>query len=354
MAQSTHEVRNWSCTEAALERIKALQLAPHPQNYELWYRFAEGRNPALMAAVKEALDGPQAISQSDCDRIYAKFLAPLRMADELETVGTGMLGEIDGIMTAINSTLEWQSQPRMQMAAMATHIVDTDDFSGLREIVGALAETAQGIERSNAKLEVHLRDSKREIGLLRQQLATVRNEILTDPLTSLGNRSHFDHAIVDAMRTAAARNADLSLLMIDVDHFKRFNDNYGHLIGDQVLRLVAQTLREHLKGRDFAARYGGEEFAIILPDTALRQAETVAGHILLAISSRELTKRSTHERLGRVTVSIGAASARRGEAAGDLIERADNCLYAAKRAGRNCVVCEDTPEPTAPLPLDIG
>jgi diguanylate cyclase len=132
--------------------------------------------------------------------------------------------------------------------------------------------------------------------------------------------------------------------MTGIDHFKTFDDTYGHLTGDQVLRLVALSVKQNVKGQDMAARYGGEEFAIILPNTVLRSAVTVAEHIRRAVMSKELMKRSTGEHLGRITISIGVAMLRPGDTAQSLIGRADACLYAAKRAGRNRVICETDPE----------
>jgi diguanylate cyclase len=150
--------------------------------------------------------------------------------------------------------------------------------------------------------------------------------------------------MVAAMAEAMTDNESLSLLMTDIDHFKAFNDTYGHLTGDQVLRLVAQSVKQNVKGQDIAARYGGEEFAVILPNTVLRSAVTVADHIRRAVMSKELMKRSTGEHLGRITISIGVASLRPGDNMQSLIGRADTCLYAAKRAGRNRVICETDPE----------
>jgi diguanylate cyclase len=136
-------------------------------------------------------------------------------------------------------------------------------------------------------------------------------------------------------------------MLTDIDHFKAFNDNFGHLTGDQVLRLVAMAVKHNVKGKDTAARYGGEEFAVVLPNTALRAAVTVAEHIRRAVMAKELMKRSTGEQLGGITISIGVAALRKGDSGQSLIERADICLYAAKRHGRNRVMCEADPEVTA-------
>ena len=133
-------------------------------------------------------------------------------------------------------------------------------------------------------------------------------------------------------------------MLTDIDHFKTFNDNFGHLTGDQVLRLVAMSVKHNVKGKDTTARYGGEEFAVILPNTNLRAAVTVAEHIRRAVMAKELMKRSTGEHLGRMTISIGVATLRKGDTGQSLIERTDTCLYAAKRHGRNRVICETDPE----------
>src|SRR5690606_26359339 len=143
-----------------------------------------------------------------------------------------------------------------------------------------------------------------------------------------------------AIGDAGLNNTPLCLMIIDIDHFKSFNDTYGHQTGDQVLRLVAMTLKSNIKGQDLAARYGGEEFVAILPSTDIEGAVIVAENIRRAIQAKQLLKRSTNEKLGRITASFGVAAYQSGDTAGMLIERADRCLYAAKHAGRNRVVSE--------------
>src|SRR4029078_7379926 len=153
-------------------------------------------------------------------------------------------------------------------------------------------------------LEDRLTRSKNEISNLQQSLEAIRAESLTDPLTGLGHPKYFARMTETAVQTAQGDGEPLSLLMLDIDHFKSFNDNYGHLTGDQVLRLVAMSLKQTTKGEDTTALYGGEEFAVVLPATALRQALTVADHIRRAVMSKELKKKSTGEILGRGTISV--------------------------------------------------
>ena len=212
------------------------------------------------------------------------------------------------------------------------------------KVVDSLVKTTHEMRDTTKALEERLALSKTEINNLQQSLEAIRAESLTDPLTGLGNRKYFDRSLETAVASALETGEPLSLLMFDIDHFKSFNDSYGHLTGDQVLRLVGMSLKQSIKGQDITARYGGEEFAVVLPNTALRQALTVADHIRRAVMSKELKKKSTGEILGRVTISVGVSMLKPGDDTDSLIERADACLYAAKRAGRNRVVCEADPE----------
>ena len=162
------------------------------------------------------------------------------------------------------------------------------------------------------------------------------------------NRRVLDEHLTRLWSQAVHDERSVAILLIDVDHFKSFNDCYGHQAGDECLRAVAVSLSQCARRPlDFVARYGGEEFAIVLPNTVLRSAITVADHIRRAVMTKELMKRSTGEHLGRVTISIGVATLRQNDTPQTLIERADGCLYAAKHHGRNRVMCETDPEVAA-------
>jgi diguanylate cyclase len=145
------------------------------------------------------------------------------------------------------------------------------------------------------------------------------------------------------MQQAIDSDEPLTLLMCDIDHFKAFNDRWGHTTGDQVLRLVAQCLSENVKGRDTAARYGGEEFAVVLRNTELADAVNLANQIRLFVERKKLVKKSTGDILGNISISIGVAELADDDAPVSFVRRADNCLYAAKGAGRNCVVSDAKP-----------
>ncbi|HEX2653368.1 MAG TPA: diguanylate cyclase [Xanthobacteraceae bacterium] len=340
-----HE-RTVAFAEIALGQIKALRQPANPRNYEIWYTYATGHNPELNQEINDILGQQGTLSEMDVERIYERYLSPAHLTDQIGSVGHQVADEIEQVMAMIDAAVGSASHYTESLANVTQKLGTAKDREGLRAIVESLVVTTKEMEKINQKLETRLTASKQEINQLQQNLETVRTESLTDPLTSLANRKYFEEALDKAVKEAIATNETLSLMLIDIDHFKKFNDMYGHLTGDQVLRLVALSVKQNVKGQDIAARYGGEEFAVILPQTVMRQAITVADHIRRAVMTKELMKRSTGEHLGHVTVSIGVASLHSGESMQACLERADACLYAAKRNGRNRVVCETDPEYT--------
>jgi len=336
--------RTMAFAEVALGQIRSLRQTAVPRNYEIWYVYATGYNAALNKIINETLARNGKLSESDLEQIYETYLSQTRTTERIDKVGGRVINEIDDVMALITDALGMTSTFGRSLEGASQKLSGAKDRDQVRAIVEALVASTRDMQETNRALEARLTASKQEIGNLQQSLEAIRHESLTDPLTSLGNRKFFDRAIDGAMQHAAETGEPLSLLMLDIDHFKAFNDNYGHLTGDQVLRLVALSLKQTIKGQDITARYGGEEFAVVLPNTALRQALTVADNIRRAVMSKQLKKKSTGEILGRVTVSVGVSMLQPGDDRERLIERADTCLYAAKRNGRNRVICEADPE----------
>jgi diguanylate cyclase len=337
-----HE-RTMAFADIALGQIKALCQPAYPRNYEIWYTYATGYNSALNQSINEALARNGTLSATALDQIYDAHLSSTRLTDRIDNVGAKVVDEIDQIMAMIEAVAGSTTHYSESLADVSQKL-GAADRDGVRSIIESLVVATKEMEKTNGALEARLKASKHEISQLQTNLEAVRNESLTDPLTTLANRKFFDLAIDKAMAESAKTGEPLSLLMTDIDHFKKFNDTFGHLTGDQVLRLVAQAVKQNVKGQDVAARYGGEEFAVVLPRTALQQALTVADHIRRAVMGKELMKRSTGEHLGRLTISVGVAVLRADDTAQSLIGRADAALYAAKRNGRNRVICEADPE----------
>lgn len=339
--------RTMAFAEIALGQIKALRQPATPRNYEVWYTYATGYNQSLNVHINEILARNGTLSERDIEEVYDTYLSPTRLTDRIEKLSARVMDEIEQVMSMVDSAAGDATAYSANLAGVSQQLRSADR-EGLRAIVEGLVKTAKDMEVVNSKLEARLSASKQQINQLQENLELARTESLTDPLTSLSNRKFFDQALANAITETKAQNRTLALLMTDIDHFKSFNDRFGHLTGDQVLRLVAMSVKQNVKGQDIAARYGGEEFAIILPNTALRPAVTVADQIRRAVMSKELMKRSTGEHLGRVTISVGVAILHPDDTAQSLIGRADACLYAAKRNGRNRVICETDPEVSVP------
>jgi diguanylate cyclase len=270
-----------------------------------------------------------------------------RAARAMEQVGEGMNSVIADVLTRLNDVGRDAGHYSNTLSA-ATGELDADQSpADLRKLVESLLAATRAMENRTNSLEKELQKSSEQVTELRSELDNVHKESLTDPLTAIANRKAFDNALAAAEEQAAISNDPVSLLLCDIDHFKKFNDSWGHQTGDQVLRLVASCLSENVKGRDTAARYGGEEFGVVLRGTALKDAVHVAEQIRQAVEGRRLVKKSTGEILGTITISIGVAQFEPREKAELVVRRADACLYGAKQSGRNMVVSECDPRVAA-------
>lgn len=330
--------------ETALSHIKSRQFSAQPRNYEVFYTYISGFYNALSNAINDLLSQKSVLDQEDIDQIYEQYLSPTRLSKEIDKVGAEVVGEIGQMMTMVDDAAKRSIDATEKLTVVSKELSDSATPERLRAAVHKLQKITSETAENNKILEDQLRATREQMTVLQAHLENVRNESFTDPLTSLFNRKYFDTAIQKAMEEAIENETPMSLLIADIDHFKKFNDNYGHLTGDQVLRLVATSLKQNVKGQDLPCRYGGEEFMIILPETTMRSAVAVAENIRRAVMTKELVRKTTGETLGRITLSIGVSTLHKGDTPYSMIERADMCLYAAKKGGRNRVLCETDPE----------
>lgn len=324
---------------SAIDLLKRATIPPYPQFYELLYTYATGVNPTLNTRINEIFREGEP-SADLAERLYNEFLKAQDANERISSVSERMSRRIEAVHEAIDTAMTTANAYSGTLQTASGDLSDNLDPDALRLMAHRLLAETRRMQDSNHALEKKLDASREDIEQLQRDLEDVRREAMLDPLTKIFNRKYFDDGMLRALAEARQGDAPMSLLLLDIDHFKHFNDTWGHQTGDQVLRLVAMTLKSNIKGRDIAARYGGEEFAAILPDTDLEGAVILADNIRRAVQAKELLKRSTNEKLGRITASVGVASFRPSDTPSTLIERADRCLYAAKHAGRNRVVSE--------------
>lgn len=329
--------------EEALRRLNAANVPLSPRSFEVFYAMARGDNHALNASLEAMIATGQFISLNDIDRIFEAHIVTRGFSSHAERTSAGVLVEIDHVMEMMDLALGSTANYGESLVSLTQDLNSAVDRTRVREIVGALVHATREASATSKTLEARLRETRGEISTLRETLESVRVEALTDAVTGLANRKHFDEMLVKTLDQATIHRTQLSLVMADIDHFKHFNDTYGHLTGDQVLRLVGMTLRDRVKRKATLARFGGEEFGIILPDADLATAMEIAETVRKSVMSRELVKRSTGESLGRVTISVGVASVQIGDTPATFLERADHCMLTAKRLGRNQTIMETDP-----------
>src|SRR3989344_480899 len=326
----------YSLARNAISEMEKAGVWPTPLNFELWIHYLGDPEGPLGVEIKRLLAEDAVISDETSEMLAAEFLPRGRLSEEIRDAGAVLDRELASVSAAIAKAHKTQTDFGETLAD-ASQTMDTavEDASALKSLVGGLSTATKRVRRETASLEKRLESSNKEVARLREHLEQVRRDAMTDALTNLANRKAFDERLERVCD--GDDHAPLTLAILDIDHFKRFNDTWGHQTGDQVLRYVSTILSRVCSGNRFVARFGGEEFAIIFPGESAGAVTMALETILEEVSSRSLRRRSTNDDLGAVTLSAGFAEHLPSEGAAALLERADEALYASKRGGRNRV-----------------
>lgn len=309
-----------------------------PENFSVWFHYVLGSSPALKKTVDILVGNKRRFDAAINRELYATYVRRHQDVGVTSEIPEMLHGVLDHAKKYLAGAI---CENRAQMDILDGVAANAPTVSDPRLIIEQLViELSKATNRASSLESCFLQTSE-ELDKIRDTLKAEELRSNTDVLTGIANRRAFEEFFRTAQIAAMEGGEPLSIFMIDIDHFKTFNDRYGHLVGDQVLRLVAKILKEGLREGDLAARFGGEELIAVLPGADLASCAAVAERIRLRLSNAQLTRRSSGLQIASVTISVGVSQFRFGESAETIISRCDRALYQAKRSGRNTVIVED-------------
>lgn len=327
----------------ALNAMSRNAVPASPRNFEVWFAYAAKMSPELVAAIDQLIEGESGFTADVNADLHARFCEQDTDSGQARIITAELLDALRFMQDAIGDSELGQLDFYNRLEHYSEQLEGAKDASDIaRTLEEIISDTAQAREQTG-QLKVKLAESTRQVRDLNNRLETANKDAVTDPLTGIANRRYFETRFEEEVAEAEASNAPLSLMFLDIDHFKAFNDRHGHHTGDVVLRLVAEQIKSCVGERGMACRYGGEEFVVLLQDTDSHDALVMAEKIRIMIGRKEVTHRKSRKSFGRITISAGLTQFRAGEDSSVFLERADQLLYQAKEAGRNRVI-QSTPQ----------
>lgn len=320
-----------------LPEMNKRNIATTPNNYAIWYEFVVGDNPELSKAIQELDAKKTSYTTETLQSLYEKYISDAHEA-AVNKLSNSVKEIIHNFLNKVNKEGHELTDYAQTLSSFSEKMEGASDISDIKSLISHLLDETKKRESATQSMQTSLESMALEMKKLRAEVSKLNSEATTDSLTKVNNRRAFDMEIENFISSSKAEKKPLCLLLIDLDDFKRFNEQFGHTIGDKVLRFVATLLKNNIKGCDSVARFAGEQFAILLPETACEGAYIVAENIRERLSKQTLSDSAEKIELGTVTASIGVAVYKYGESAEQLIRKADKFMHEAKRSGKNKVV----------------
>lgn len=311
-----------------------------PKTFSVWYYYAARNCQSLTDEVDSRLQRRTVLSSYDIEQLFAAFCTDIATEESQEEIGHALTSQLDKLAELVRDGESAHLGFADKLDDIRINSESIELPAVIKSVVGNLSDIVKAASLHSRQIGDQLQTNREQVRQLNLAILQLEQENASDPLTQVANRRAFDRQLKIEQARSSKNGKNLCLVMADIDHFKRVNDTFGHLVGDSVLREFANLLREHTKGRDLVARYGGEEFAIILPETNIVAAHNLMINIKHELQNMRLVTVDGSRSLGEVTASFGIAIGEVGDSRVSLVGRADAQLYEAKRAGRNRVACE--------------
>lgn len=322
-----------------LHNISNHKLAYNPNAYLLWYEYATGRNEQLIKDVEKAITEKQTLTND----IIADLIRT-HLADSQIVLAEKKINELKNILVEMIMHLSISGDEidvrGNVLETCAMELSQAKSLDVINRITKQIVLETKSMVESNKNLKNTIGSTMSEVKVLSKELEQIKQSAVTDMLTGLLNRRGFEEAVSQAMEKTKKIPEPLSIIILDIDHFKKVNDTYGHLIGDSILKMLGKLLKDYIKGKDIGARFGGEEFILVLPATPIEGAYILAEQIRSGLSKMNFKIKDTGQSIGKITISLGVALYRAEESIEAVIKRADDALYRAKNTGRNRTVTE--------------
>jgi diguanylate cyclase len=324
-----------SVSAQALQLMAQLNVPVTPANFTVWFAYVLGRSPALRKTIDILRSNKRRFDKALNRELHSTLLGLSSFRQDVDSISEELGSILAHVRDDLSGAIVDNTAQTAELTKVGRSLRATNDSQRALRRLGE--ELAKATQRASA-LEAKLAESSGELTELRASLEEAEARSRTDALTGLANRRAMEIFLRSAQINAMESGDALSVFLIDVDHFKKFNDKHGHQVGDQVLRVVAKYLQDGIREGDLAARYGGEELMCILPGASLEICRQVADRIRARVAGARVTRRGTGQEIGQVTISTGVAQFKPGESFEALIERCDEALYQAKQSGRNCTI----------------
>jgi diguanylate cyclase len=330
----------------ALLEMSQRKIPLYPENYFIWFNYITGADKELETEINRIIEKGGQFSEEINFDLYRKYFSNddsrSKIIDDAQKEIQRILKDV---LDEILHTQTFTSDYRNKLEAFTVQLKEVRSLDEIHKIVADLMQVTVEVIQSSEQLKALLEETTNKSENLQKELEKAQHEVLIDPLTVLYNRKAFDRKLSTCMKAFQEEGATFSVVMIDIDYFKKFNDQYGHQLGDQVLKFMGTLLSKELKGRDFVARYGGEEFVILMENTSVENAYIVADKIRKGLECIQLKYAKTGQVVGKITISAGISAVREADTLESVVKRADNSLYLAKKNGRNNVKSElDLPQ----------